>query len=105
MVSDVAYVLFGGIVVWLVDPIPWIVIAVTLLLLRHWPRWALFIAVLLGTGMGLAVMCCIQGCGYPGHASFGIAAFWALCDAVIEALILGGLFRLARRSFERDRAK
>ncbi len=90
---------------WLIDPIPWIVIAFALLLLRRRPRWAFLVSVVLGAATGLAIMCCITGCKYPGHASFGIAAVWALVDAIIQALVLSALFRLARRSFERDRPK
>jgi hypothetical protein len=96
---------FLAIVYWLIDPIPWIVIAFALLLLRRWPRSAFLISVLLGTATGLAIMCCINGCRYPGHASFIFAVIWALVDAIIQALVLTVLFRLARRSFERDRLK
>ena len=94
-----------AIVYWLIDPIPWIVIAFALLLLRRWPRWAFVVSVVLGTATGLAIMCCINGCSYPGHASFGFAAVWALVDAIIQALVLAALFRLVRRSFDRDRPK
>ena len=94
-----------GIGYWLLDPIPWIVIAFALLLLRRWPRRAFFVSIVLAAAVGLAVMCCINGCSYPGHGSFGIGAFWALVDAIIQTLILAALFRLARRSFERDQPK
>ena len=89
---------------WLFDPVPWLVIAVTMLLLRrHDPRKVFLVSVVLGGATGLAVMNCLGGCQFLGFASLGVAILVALIDAAIAAFFVAGLFKLVRQLANRRR--
>ena len=97
---------FLAIGVWLLDPVPWLVIVLAMLFLQSWlgPRKVLLVSVVLGGAAGFAVMCSIGGCEVASLGALGTAAFQALSAALIMALFVAGLLKLGKRWADRDRA-
>jgi hypothetical protein len=86
-------VLFA-VALWLLDPVPWLVIAVTLPLFRRWLDWRLAFAgsTVLGAAGGFGAMYWVSRSDSPNLGSAGLWVFIALCDALIAALILSRFF-------------
>lgn len=102
---EIAWFFIFAIGFWLLDPIPWLVIAVVMAALRRWwgRRPAFVVAVLLGAVAGEVTMFCLGRCQVGETDSLVYAAFIALCDALIAGFFISGLLDgvaalLARRT-------
>jgi hypothetical protein len=105
MTMEPVWTLFLGIGVWLLDPVPWLVIVLAMLFLpqRLGSRRAFVVSVVLGAAAGFAVMCSIGGCEGASPGLLGVAAFRAVSAACIVALVVAGLLKLGQRWADRDR--
>jgi hypothetical protein len=104
MTMEPVWTLLLGIGVWLLDPVPWLVIVLAMLFLqRLGPRRMFLVSVILGSAAGFAVMCSIGGCEGASPGLLGVAAFRAVSAACIVALVVAGLLKLGQRWADRDR--
>ena len=105
MTMEPVWTLLLGIGLWLLDPVPWLVIVLAMLFLsqRLGSRRMFLVSVVLGSAAGFAVMCSIVGCEGASPGSLAMAAFRAVIAACIVALVVAGLLKLGQRWAERDR--
>jgi hypothetical protein len=105
MTMEPVWTLLLDIALWLLDPVPWLVIVLAMLFLsqRLGSRRAFLVSVVLGGVAGFAVMCSIGGCEGASPGSLSIAAFRAVSAACIVTLVVAGLLKLGQRWADPDR--